>query len=80
MTVPEIGYACGFSDPKFFYREFRKKHGHTPHQHRIWYRNYNRLISKDTIFAPEEQRQVINNCIAGFYSNMVWEEAWPELD
>ncbi|MGN0702125.1 MAG: AraC family transcriptional regulator [Lentihominibacter sp.] len=74
MSVPEIGYACGFSDPKFFYREFKKKHGHTPHQHRIWYRNYNKLISKDTLFTPEAQRQVICDCIAGFYSDMVCSE------
>lgn len=79
MTVPEIGYACGFSDPKFFYREFKKKHGHTPHQHRIWYRNYNKLIAEDTVFSPEEQRQVICDCIAGFYSSMVWQEVVSEL-
>ena len=71
MSVPELGYACGFSDPKFFYREFRKKHGHTPHQHRIWYREYNRLVQDDTVFYLEEKIQELNSCIAGFYSALV---------
>ena len=71
MSVPEIGYACGFSDPKFFYREFKKKHGHTPHQHRIWYRNYNKLVAEDTVFSLEEKKQELNDCVACFYSNLV---------
>ena len=71
MSVPEIGYACGFSDPKFFYREFRKKHGHTPHRHRIWYREYNRLVQEDTVFSLEEKKEELYCCIAGFYSELV---------
>lgn len=71
MSVPEIGYACGFSDPKFFYREFKKKHGHTPHQHRIWYRNYNKLVSDDTVFTLKEKKQALNDCVACFYSDLV---------
>ena len=71
LSVPEVGYACGFSDPKFFYREFKKKHGHTPHQHRIWYRNYNRLVSDDTIYSLQEKKQALYECIACFYSEMI---------
>ena len=74
LSVPEVGYACGFSDPKFFYREFRKKHGHTPHQHRIWYREYNRLAAEDTVYTLAEKKQDLLDCIAGFYSDMVCEE------
>ena len=74
LSVPEVGYACGFSDPKFFYREFRKKHGHTPHQHRIWYREYNRIASEDTVYSLAEKKQELLDCIAGFYSDMVCEE------
>ena len=74
LSVPEVGYACGFSDPKFFYREFRKKHGHTPHQHRIWYREYNRLAMEDTVYTLAEKKQELLDCIAGFYSDMVCED------
>lgn len=71
IPVPEVGFACGFSDPKFFYREFKKKHGHTPHQHRIWYRNYNQLVVEDVRYPVKEKRQEIHSCIACFYSDMV---------
>ena len=71
MSVPEIGYACGFSDPKYFYREFRKKHGHTPHQHRIWYKSYNKLVSEDTIYSLEEKRAELEHLIAGFLCDIV---------
>ncbi len=73
MTVPEVGYACGFSDPKFFYREFKKRYGHTPHQHRIWYRNYNKLVSDDCIYSLEESRQELSSLIARFYADMVYD-------
>lgn len=74
MSVPEIGYACGFSDPKFFYREFRKKHGHTPHQHRIWYRQYNKLVAADTVYSLQEKEQELCVCIARFFSDTVLPE------
>ena len=71
MSVPEIGYACGFSDPKLFYREFRKIHKHTPHQHRIRYREYNRLVADDIRFTQAEKKQDLHCCIACFYADMV---------
>ena len=71
LSVPEVGYTCGFSDPKYFYREFKKKHGHTPHQHRIWYRNYNQLVSDDTVYSLQEKKQALYECIACFYSEMI---------
>ncbi len=68
LSVPDIGYRIGFSDPKFFYREFRKKHGHTPHQHRIWYRRYNENVEPDEILDvqkhPEETEAIINELYA----------------
>ena len=71
MSVPEIGYACGFSDPKYFYREFRKKHGHTPHQHRIWYKSYNRQVSDDITYTLEEKRPELEHYIASFFCDML---------
>lgn len=73
MSIPEVGYACGFSDPKFFYREFKKKYGRTPYQHRIWYRKYNELVSEDVQFTLTEKSQEIEACVAGFFANSVLE-------
>ena len=74
MPVPEVGYACGFSDPKFFYREFKKTYGRTPQQHRIWYRDYNGLVSEDVVYDFAEKGQEIERCVAGFFSDALCEE------
>ncbi|MDD4200171.1 MAG: AraC family transcriptional regulator [Eubacteriales bacterium] len=71
MPVPDIAYACGFSDPKLFYREFRRKHGHTPHQHRIWYRNYNRFTCPDETYLPDEKSSEIIQRIAAFFTGSI---------
>ena len=63
-------YDC-FSDPKYFYREFRKKHGHTPHQHRIWYKSYNRQVSDDITYTLEEKRLELEHYIASFFCDML---------
>lgn len=34
LTVKEIAYSCGFNDPKYFTRCFRKEFGVTPKQYR----------------------------------------------
>lgn len=73
ISVPDIGYRVGFSDPKFFYREFKRKHDHTPHQHRIWYRRYNESVCADTIFSIEEHREIIKDCIAELFANIVYQ-------
>ena len=40
MSITDISYQCGFSDPKYFYRAFRQWYGHTPLNHRKLYREY----------------------------------------
>lgn len=72
LSVPEVGYRVGFSDPKFFYREFRRKHGHTPHQHRIWYRHYNKNASPDILIPITENMNQIRECITELYTSTVF--------
>lgn len=79
LSVPEVGYLVGFSDPKFFYREFKRKHSQTPYQHRIWYRNYNRKVSPDTVLSIEENSDLIKDCITGLYTKTVY-AAEKDLD
>jgi len=73
IPVPDIGYQVGFSDPKFFYREFKKKHGHTPHQHRIWYRRYNEGTAPDIILDTGEHIDEIEDCVAELFSHITYE-------
>ena len=73
MSVPDVGYRVGFSDPKFFYREFRKRYGHPPHQHRILYRVYNKSVSPDIRFDAGEHLPQIESCINDLFSRTVCE-------
>lgn len=73
LSIPDIAFACGFSDPKFFYREFRKKHGHTPHQHRIWYRCYNEKTAPDIRYSLSEQQTTLEHLISKLYSQIICE-------
>ena len=72
IPVPEIGYMVGFSDPKFFYREFKKKHGHTPHQHRIWYRKYNEMVEADTILDVNKHIDEVEDCITDLFAHITY--------
>lgn len=48
-TTLEISYITGFSDPKYFYLNFKKFYQVTPSQLQSWYRNYQ---NKETDFQP----------------------------
>ena len=72
LSIPDIGYRVGFSDSKFFYREFKKKYARTPHQHRIWYRNYNKNTVPDQILPINENIDLIKDCITELYTQTVY--------
>lgn len=71
MSIPEIAYRVGFSDSKIFYREFRRKHDHTPHKHRIWYRNYNAGVIPDRPVAIDENADEIRMCVSRQFADIV---------
>lgn len=63
MSVADISFACGFSDPKYFYSAFKIHWGCTPAEHR---RKYKKLSDLGTDFAPlsdSEKIHVLKNCI-----------------
>lgn len=72
LCVPDIGYRIGFSDPRIFYREFRKMYGHTPHQHRIWYRQYSEHVVEDTVLDIQKYLDEIDGCIEELFSETVF--------
>ena len=49
MPNAEISYACGFSDPKYFYAAFRDLWGCTPSEHRQQYEEYYQECLRDPI-------------------------------
>ena len=72
LSVSDISYRIGFSDPRLFYREFRKKYGHTPHQHRICYRKYNEHAVDDTILDVENHLNEIDSCNAELFAQTAY--------
>lgn len=54
LPVSEISARCGFSDPKYFYKHFKRWWGRTPQQHRIWYKNYMKQ-APDLFDLPAEE-------------------------
>ena len=71
LSIRDVSYQVGFADPKLFYREFRKKHGHTPHQHRIWYRRYNEKITPDIPLAAKDDPADIDSCLNRLFADAV---------
>lgn len=51
MNITDISYQCGFSDPKYFYKAFRKWYGHTPMTHRKIYKSYMKLNVPSKIYS-----------------------------
>ena len=72
LSIPDIAYQVGFSDPKYYYREFKKKHAHTPHQHRIWYRKYNEKTRPDDVLDPYLHREEVESCICRLLSRSIY--------
>jgi xylan 1,4-beta-xylosidase len=78
VSVPDISYQVGFSDPKIFYREFRRKHGHTPHRHRIWYRNYNGELTPDIPVTFDENADEIRLYMTRLFAEIVSDVITPK--
>ena len=51
MNITDISYQCGFSDPKYFYKAFKKWYGHTPMTHRKIYKSYMKLNVPSKIYS-----------------------------
>ncbi|MCF0143610.1 MAG: helix-turn-helix transcriptional regulator [Firmicutes bacterium] len=72
MPNAEISYACGFSDPKYFYAAFKDLWGCTPSEHRQQYEEYyqecladptnkdGEAIISDSLAADMLERYILN--------------------
>ena len=54
MPNAEISYACGFSDPKYFYAAFKDLWGCTPSEHRQQYEEYYQECLRDPVNRKNE--------------------------
>lgn len=60
-TAIEISYQCGFSSPKYFYRNFKKWWNKTPIKLRQWYLQYDKCDHDITEINAEGCLPLINN-------------------
>ncbi len=61
----EIAYACGFSDPKYFYSAFRELWGCTPSEHRQRYADYYDQCLRRFDEDPKEQKENTGDMVPG---------------
>ena len=69
-NISDIAFDFGFSDPKFYYRNFKKWYGRTPVQHRQWWRAFNKLHEPNRTYRINEIRYSINQYISFHFANM----------
>lgn len=67
MSVADISYACGFSDPKYFYRAFKGWWGCTPTMHRKKYEDYMKTKPSVTYMEASRAPSIIRRHIAKWH-------------
>ena len=68
LSIIEVAYECGFSDPKLYYKAFKKIYNNTPNQHRIKYRELvNRASENHEIDIIQEKSVIEHYMITNIY-------------
>lgn len=64
----EISYKCGFSDPKYFYKNFKKWYGHTPSEHRNQYIQQSNTPPQYQILQNSDILYILEKHIARYHA------------
>lgn len=72
MPNYDISYACGFSDPKYFYKTFRQWWGCTPTEHRTACREYMKQPEACTVLPDEEAAAFVRDYITDHHIKKVF--------
>lgn len=67
MPVSEISYACGFSDPKYFYSAFKQFWECTPTEHRQKYADYMEQEAHEVCLLADESLQLTEDAITAWH-------------
>lgn len=68
-SINEISFSCGFSDPKYIYKGFRKWYGRTPSEHKKLYKKYKQEGSDKQEYSMSEFIEKFGRALV--LSNMV---------
>lgn len=66
-SIVEISALCGFSDPKYFYKHFRKWWNMSPAKLRQWYREYAQADVQVQTLTPAEAHNVLKDYLAEYH-------------
>lgn len=64
LPVAEIGYACGFSDPKYLYSTFKDYYHRTPTEHRRWHAEFMKTPDKVQCLSGDESSDLLKDYMA----------------
>jgi len=67
MSNSDISFACGFSDPKYFYMLFKKWWLCTPSEHRARYRKYMEKPPENSVISRKESEAIIKDEITNWH-------------
>lgn len=67
MPVAEVSFACGFSDPKYFYSAFKFWWECTPTEHRSRYRKYMKTDFHEEVLPDSEAASLIRQHITRWH-------------
>lgn len=72
MPNYDISYACGFSDPKYFYKTFRQWWGCTPTEHRQSCREYMKQPASYDVLSDEAAAAFVRDYITNHHIEKVF--------
>ncbi len=72
MPNYDISYACGFSDPKYFYKTFRSWWGCTPTEHRTACREYMKQPERYMVLPDEDAAAFVREYITDYHIKKVF--------
>lgn len=73
QTISTIAYNNGFSDPKFYYKAFKKWYGTTPNQHRKNNIKHNSECIPGRIYKNNEIRHIVQRYILYHFSKLTFD-------
>lgn len=75
-NISDISYTVGFSDPKYYYRHFKKWYGHTPLQHRKFFQATCSRSAENKYYHPNEIGPILEHYISYYFATLHIPEFW----
>lgn len=75
-NISDISYTVGYSDPKFYYRSFKKWYGCTPLQHRTFFKKIEERSQENQFYDPKEISAQLEHYISYYFATLHIPEFW----